>query len=51
LPATVTNGSGGGAGTVKPLVPGDAAASATSRINDTTQATTSGTAVDLWDDV
>jgi len=51
LPSTYTTGSGGGAGTVKPFVPGDAAATATSRINDTTQATTSGTAVDLWDDV
>lgn len=51
LPTTVTAGTGGSAGTVKPFVPGDAAATITSRINDTGQATTSGTAVDLWDDV
>lgn len=51
LPTTVTAGSGGSAGTIKPIVPGDAAATITSRINDTTPATTSGTAVDLWDDV
>jgi hypothetical protein len=51
LPATVTAGSGGGAGTVKPWVSGDAAATATARINDTTQATSGGTAVNLWDDV
>lgn len=50
LPTTVTAGSGGSAGTIKPIVPGDAAATITARINDTTQATTSGTAVDLWDD-
>lgn len=51
LPVTVTAGSGGSAGTVKPWVSGDAAATATSRINDTTQATSSGTAYDFWDDV
>ena len=51
LPATVTPGSGGGAGVLKPFVAGDAAATVTGRINDTTQATTSGSAVDLWDDV
>lgn len=50
LPATVTSGSGGSAGTLKPFVSGDAAATITGRINDTTQATTGGTAVDLWDD-
>ncbi len=50
LPSTVTSGSGGGAGTLKPFVPGDAAATITGRTNDTTQASTSGTAVDLWDD-
>jgi hypothetical protein len=50
LPTTVTSGSGGSAGTIKPIVPGDAAATVTGRINDTTQATTSGTAVDYWDD-
>lgn len=47
LPATVTAGSGGGAVTPQALDPGDAAASATARINDTVQATTSGTAVVL----
>ena len=51
LPTTVTTGSGGSAGTLKPFVSGDAAVTVTGRINDTTQATTSGTAVDLWDDV
>lgn len=52
LPVTVSNGTGGGAGVVKPYVPGDVAATVTSRINDaSTQATSSGTAVDLWDDV
>jgi hypothetical protein len=51
LPTAVTPGSGGSAGTVKPWVSGDAAATITGRINDTTQATTGGTAVDLWDDV
>src|SRR5262249_14540664 len=45
LPETVTNGSGGGAGTVTKLDPGDSAASITSRINDTTPATTNGTAL------
>lgn len=50
LPATVTAGSAGSAGTLKPFVSGDAAATITGRINDTTQATTGGTAVDLWDD-
>jgi len=50
LPATVTAGSGGSAPTARPFVPGDAAATATVRVNDTTQATTSGTAVDLWSD-
>lgn len=50
LPTTVTTGSGGSAGTLKPFVSGDGAATVTGRINDTTQATTSGTAVDLWND-
>lgn len=52
LPATVTSGSGGNAATPKPTNPNDTAATITARINDTTQATTSGTAVDLpdaWD--
>lgn len=50
LPVTVTAGSGGSAGTLKPFVSGDAAPTITGRINDTVQATTNGTAVDLWDD-
>lgn len=50
LPITVTAGSGGAVGTVKPWVSGDAAATATARVNDTTPATSSGTTVDLWDD-
>lgn len=51
LPATVTAGSSGNAGTVNKSRSGDAAATATARINDTTQATTSGTAVSLRGDV
>jgi hypothetical protein len=47
LPATVTNGLGGTAPTPVPLDPGDAAAAATARVNDTTPSTTSGTAVVL----
>lgn len=47
LPATVTNGSAGSAPTPQKLDPGDAAASFTARANDTTKATTSGTAVIL----
>jgi hypothetical protein len=47
LPATVTVGSGGGAKTPNPLIPNDAAAGFTARVNDTTVATTSGTALDL----
>jgi len=47
LPATVTDGSGGGAGTVSKIDPGDAAASLTALINNTTPATTSGTLVVL----
>lgn len=45
LPSTVTNGSGGTAPTVQPLNPNDAAAGCTARANDTTVATTGGTAV------
>jgi hypothetical protein len=44
LPATVTAGSGGSAGTMQKDNPTDAAATVTSRINDTTPATTGGTA-------
>jgi hypothetical protein len=51
LPTTVTNGSGGSAGTIGRTNPSDAAATATARTNDTTQASTSGTAVDIFDDV
>jgi len=47
LPATVTAGSGGTAPTPQKLDPGDAAASFTARANDTTPATTSGTAAVL----
>lgn len=50
LPTTVTTGSGGSAVTPRPYVSGDAAATITARQNDTVQATTSGTAVDLQDD-
>lgn len=47
LPATVTDGSGGSSGTVSPMDPGDAAASVTTLKNNTTKATTGGTAVIL----
>jgi hypothetical protein len=50
LPVTVSAGSGGSAITPRPWVPGDAAATVTARQNDTVQATTNGTAIDLWDD-
>jgi hypothetical protein len=42
-PATATVGSGGAAATPRPFNPGDAAATATARVNDTTNQTTSGT--------
>lgn len=45
LNATVTSGSGGAAGTVVPINPGDAAATVTGRTNDTTQATATTTNV------
>lgn len=51
LPATVTAGSGGSAATISKNNPSDAAATTTGRINDTTQATSSTTIVDLWDEV
>jgi hypothetical protein len=44
MPATVTNGSGGSAPTPQSMMSGDAAATFTARANDTTRATTSGTA-------
>lgn len=47
LPATVTSGSVGAAGVINTTRVGDAAATVTGRVNDTTQATTSGTAVNL----
>lgn len=51
LPATVTAGSGGSAGTINKSRSGDAAATVTGRVNDTTQATTSSTAVTLRADI
>jgi len=45
LNATVTTGSGGAAATPRPLDRGDAAATFTARANDSTQATTSGSAI------
>ena len=47
LPATVTNGSGGSTPTPRPMDTGDAAASFTAHSNDTSKATTSGTAITL----
>lgn len=44
LPATVTVGSGGTAPTIQSLQVNDTAAGFTGRVNDTTKATTSGTA-------
>lgn len=51
LTGTVSNGSGGAAATPRKHQTGDAAAAATARINDTTQATTSGTKSTLFEDV
>lgn len=51
LPATVTAGSGGTSATPRKTLGGDAAAVTTARINDTTVATTSGTAELLAADV
>jgi hypothetical protein len=51
LPATVTAGSGGSTPTPVPQNKNDAAASFTAHANDTTQATTSGTALDYAPDV
>lgn len=47
LPATVTNGSGGSTATPAKQDPGDSAASFTCLANNTTKATTSGTAITL----
>lgn len=45
LPATVTPGTGGSVGTLSKTDPGDANASFTARTNDTSKATTGGTAI------
>jgi hypothetical protein len=51
LPATVTNGTGGSAATISKWIASDAASAASGRINDfTTQATSGGTIIDIWDD-
>jgi hypothetical protein len=50
LPATVTVGSGGNAMTPNPKSINDTAAGFTARINDTTKATSSGTAVNRHSD-
>jgi hypothetical protein len=50
LPATVTDGSGGSTATPQPTDPGDAAASFTCKTNNTTAATTGGTASTLYDE-
>ncbi len=51
LPSTVTAGSGGSTPTPVPWVSSDVAATFTAHANDPTQATTSGTGVDLVDTV
>ena len=51
LPVTVTPGSVGTAATPQKMERGDVAATFTARVNDTTQATTSGTAAVLHADV
>jgi hypothetical protein len=55
LPATVTSGSVGTAATPVPDADTDSAATFTARVNDTTQATSSGTTVyphtDVWNQV
>jgi len=48
LPSTVTVGSGGSAVTPQPMLSTDSAATVTARSNDTTRATTSGTAATLF---
>ncbi len=50
LPSTVTVGSGGNSMTPVPALVNDVAAGVTARINDTTKATTSGTAVNRHSD-
>lgn len=49
FPATVTAGTGGGSVTGQNVNPDGASAGFTARANDTTQSSTSGTAVDLVD--
>lgn len=51
LPATVTAGSAGSTPTPSKARTGDASATITAHANDTTQATTSGTALDIRSDV
>lgn len=51
LPTTVTAGSGGSTPTPQKINRGDAAATATAHVNDTSQATTSGTKAVLHADV
>lgn len=51
LPATITAGSAGAVANVRAMGRGDAAATATARRNDTTQASTTGTALVLHADV
>lgn len=48
LPATVTLGSGGAVPTPSRLDPGDSPASFTAHVNDTTPASTTGSALTLW---
>jgi hypothetical protein len=50
LPTAVTPGSAGAAVTPRVWVPGDATPVSTARINDTVQASSSGSAEDVWDD-
>lgn len=52
MPATVTVGSGGTVATPGPIITTDVAATVTARTNDTVQATSTGTVVDMpdtWD--
>lgn len=49
LPATVTNGSGGSSPTPQKVDNGDPAATFTAKANNTTQATTNGTASTKWE--
>lgn len=50
LPATVTDGTGGGTPTIEKTDPGDPAASFTALRNNTGKATTSGTAIVTYED-